>query len=164
MAHYGQLFTPQTSSNDEVYKIFISYYNNPAMTKTRDTDKHSVYMTRIHSLLANTQKYLIAMVHKDNISIGTEKNMNQLDWDVFQTRSLVEKHKMKPFFYTPARGTPLDDSITRISESKESVEYTAATLPLKVMLLNTPNMPHKYTAEGSLVLALETYQTVITFK
>jgi hypothetical protein len=163
MSQYGELLGEYEPEKDSVYMIFTDFYNNPGMTKTQETKTQSVYMTRIHSLLSNTYKYLIAMVPKDSSSLGVEKDMVNLKWNVFQTRSMKDKRKLKPHHYMPARGTALDAKITRTEETKESSTYSVNNLPIKITLLNTADMSHDYHANGSVLSALETFQTVVTF-
>ena len=168
---YGQLLggISQNSNKNDVYKAFLELYNNPDLTKVKD-DKNvgggtSIYMVKIHTLLANTNRYLAVTVPIDKEVIGTTKSLSTLPWSSFQARTLAEPPaKLKPYHYMARRGTLLDDEINKIDENKEGVIYAAKKLPLTITLLNTPDMVRGYNEKGTILNALETFNTIITFK
>ena len=95
MFKYGQIidsgFEPEKHS---VYQAFTDYFNNPTMTKVKDVDKYSMYITRIHAMLGNAERYLITIVPRDvNNKKHTEK-MQSLEWVSLQTRTLEEIHRV----------------------------------------------------------------------
>ena len=79
-------------SRAEILRVFYYYFNNPNMTKTRNVDKFSVYISKIHSRLGNGYRYLLLFTPKDNNEINSTMEMKDLNWSVLQTRLLEENH------------------------------------------------------------------------
>ena len=78
MAQYGELIMEYNSETESVYKYFVDYFNNPNMTKIKDTQNLSMYLTKIHCLLSNEFRYLILLVDEDNLPLGAQKLMSNL--------------------------------------------------------------------------------------
>ena len=121
-------------------------------------------MTKIHCLLSKQNRYIIAIVNK-NIGLRETENLNDLKWICFQTRTLDDSQNIKSIkvhTYTPTRGTLLDKSIIRINQASESSTYRCDSFPINVTLLNTESDMNEYQNRGTILNAIETYQTIIT--
>jgi hypothetical protein len=166
MLKYGQFidsgFDPIKT---HVYDLFTEYFNNPVMTKIKDIGEYSMYMTRIHAMLGNATRYLVAFVSKNDLSIGKTDNLTNLQWVSIQTRTLEDVHKIPSHLYTARKFKPFMDKIKLTSQDEEQTVYNTPNLPLIVTLLHTrKDNVYQYQPSGTIVSALETYQTIINFK
>lgn len=162
MAQYGQLiddmFTPET---DNVSQHFVSYFNEPLMYKIKDVGEYSVYMTKTYCLLSNYCRYIIAMVGKDGMPAGSRETLDRMNWVSLQTRSLPDNHNLPSHSYNPTRETPLNVPIKRVEKTDKYSKYECENMPITVTLLNEDN-GKQYQDRGTLVAAIETYQTIIS--
>lgn len=164
MAHYGQIiddtFSPES---DEFSKHFVTYFNQPRMHKIKDVGSYSVYMTKTYCLLSKYCRYIIAMVGTDGMPVGNTETLDRLNWVSLQTRLLADKHNLPSHSYNPTRNTPLNVVINREEKTDKYSKYSCKEFPLEVILLNEDN-DKQYQDTGSLIAAIETYQTVISKK
>jgi hypothetical protein len=148
-------------NTNNVYDLLTYYFDNPKFTKIKDENMFSIYMCKTGSL-ANMSRYLVAMVQLDVYFIGRECTLDQLRWQVFQTRSIPIDHHLKIYYYRPKQDK-MSNSIIKICKRDEKIcEYTCDTLPIKITLLNDDNDMYTYPDIGSVNSALETYNTIIT--
>jgi len=166
MSEFGQIINQQYDpSKNVVYDAFTEYFNNPVMTKIKNVQNYSVYMCNIYSMLGKSYRYLILFVEHDNNPNGVEKQMNECEWASLQTRTLEDNHKLKPHFYNARKTVELSQKINISTRDNIQCNYTTETFPLNVTLLNTrKNNKYQYQPIGTIVSALETYQTIINFK
>lgn len=164
MAHYGEVLGMYNPSYNTLYENFASYFNYPTMTKMYDSGQHSVYMTKLYCLLSTECRYILAIIPKDTMPIGSKEKLAELQWVCLQTRTLPENHPIPAHGYTPARKGPLLVKIYRTSSTPEASMYKCEDLPLTVTLLSTKQSSTDYQNEGHIIAALETYQTIITLK
>ena len=164
MAQYGELLDTYDPHREEIYSLFDNYFNKPNLVKIKDVDNHSVYMIKVHCLLSNDYRYLIAMVYKDNNNIGTQKPLSELFWISFQTRTLPDNHNIPIHSYESSFYKPIIKKIERTQLTKELSIYKCEDFPLRVMMLHRkPNINSEYLPSGNLLSAIETYHTVISF-
>lgn len=85
------------------YELLDNYFESPTLEKVQDTQNTSVYMCKIHTLLASPEKrYIVAITNQDKNPIGKKIPLENINWKSFQTRSFanVEKniitHKYSP--------------------------------------------------------------------
>lgn len=162
---YGQVINPEYDpSKNPVYEAFHAYFNNPVLTKIKNVNNYTVYMAKIHSMLGNAFRYLILFVQRDYEIKGVKKRMNELDWVSLQTRTLEDQHDLESHSYT-VRKTPALSKIIRVKDRNEQQSiYTADDYPITITLLHTrKNNSYQYQPTGTIVSALETFQTIITF-
>lgn len=163
MARYGERldygFDPL---RDDIYPLFTSYFENPRMRKIKDINSYSMYMIKIHALLGIEYRYLIVFVSKDDNIVGNEKFLGELQWESLQTRTMTDEHNIPFHSYLPRRLDGLDKKISLLHKDANQYVYKVEELPLKIVLLpKTKGLD--YTNSGSVVSALETYQTLVSF-
>tara|TARA_Y100000389_G_scaffold20907_1_gene17964 strand:+ start:4970 stop:5470 length:501 start_codon:yes stop_codon:yes gene_type:complete len=164
MAHYGELLNTYEPIKEEVYTLFVNYFNNPDLIKIKDVDNYSMYMVKTPCLLTNDYRYIIIMVSKDDNKIGNLKKMSDLYWISLQTRTLNDQHNIPIHSYQSSLYKPLLKKIERISLTKENSVYNCDDFPLRVLMIHRkPNINSEYHPTGNLISAIETYHTVITF-
>jgi hypothetical protein len=165
MAEFGEVINPQYDpSKNHVYEAFCEYYQNPVLTKIKNVNDFTVYMAKIHSLLGNAYRYLILFVHRDVNITGTEKRMNELDWVSLQTRTLEDHHDLRSHSYQVRMIPDLGQKINIETRDEQKSTYKAEKFPLIVTLLHTrKNNSYQYQPTGTIVSALETFQTIINF-
>lgn len=164
MAHYGQPIIDFEPEKDAFYEAITDYFDNPQMTKMSDReDRYSVYKTKLHCLLSNECRYLVAFVPLDGVPPGQVKDLKSLRWICFQTVTMSEPHKITPHGYQVKRQGPLKAKITRTENTPEFSTYTCEEFPITVTLLGEGKGGSLYQNQGNIILALETFSTVITF-
>jgi hypothetical protein len=163
MARYGQkLDYGYDPSRDDIYPLFVNYFENPRMRKIKDINNFSMYMIKIHALLGIEYRYLIAFVLKDDTQVGSEKFLNDLQWESLQTRTLTDDHDIPFHSYLPRRLENLDQKISLVHKDDQQYVYNVKNLPLKIVLLpKTKGID--YSNSGTVTTALETYQTLVSF-
>lgn len=163
MAQYGQLlnssYNPQ---HDELYSLMVKYFNNPEMVKIRDTNGYSMYMAKTNSLLLVEYHYIIAFVYHDNKQVGYKERLSELKWSSLQTRTLREDHKLSVHDYIPTRMHGLDKKITLVNSDNNQYNYKVDGLPITITLLPSGKQKGiEYNTSGTVITALETYQTIV---
>jgi hypothetical protein len=154
------------SNSKYVYTVISEYFDNPILTKIEDKDNLSIYMCKINSLLANNHRYIVAMTDRDVFFFGYERPLQELNWKIFQTRSIPTQHNIRKHNYRPKNDYPYNEEIIQTYKDTTVSEYVfnKQQLPLKVTLLHTEKSLFEYPPSGTLAGALETYNTIIQFK
>ena len=167
MIHYGQLIDSGFDLQKEnVYSLFTQYFEDPEMTKIKDIDKYSMYMTKINALLGIEYRYVIAFINKDNDVINSKQSLRDLKWVSLQTRTLTDEHNLPAHSYFPKRLIELDRKISLVSKDDKQYFYKVEQLPITITLLSKAKSKSNgfdYNSSGTIVVALETYQTIVNF-
>jgi hypothetical protein len=163
MSHYGEIFEPYEPNKDIMYKAFDSYFNSPVLSKIKDVNGTSMYMTKIVCLLGNEIRYIICFVTQDDLPVGTIEKLSNMRWLSFQTRSLPDTYNIPSHRYQPKRDGPLSVVINRINVTPEASTYKCDSFPIIVTLLHKKN-ESDYQPTGNVIAALETYSTIITLQ
>ena len=163
MEKYGKIYDSSVLINtSEIQELICDYFDNPVMTKIKNNDKQTIYMTKIKTLLLNKQRYLVASVPLNKLNIGDKKNLQDLNWDSFQTRTLDNNYNIEKHSYQ-ANYKNLKQSISIINRNDKISEYKCNELNAKIYLLHQKkNNLYEYSDKGNLKAALETYNTIIT--
>lgn len=149
---------------NEVFEAFVEYFNNPLMVKIKNVSNFSMYCVKIYAMLGNAYRYLIVLSEIDFEELGFKKHLKDIEWVSLQTRTLQEKHIVHTHSYPKNLKPPLNDKISVQSRTEDASTYKAENLPLVITLLNTrKNNKHQYSPSGTIVSALETFQTIINF-
>lgn len=157
----GQLIDDYDPSLDFMYDSFIKYFNNPILTKIKNVNNYSVYMTKTYCLLSNECRYIVAFVPEDNMSIGTKEQLKTMRWVSIQTRTLEDDHNLAPHGYTAVEKGPLMAKIKRVKIEDTSSTYSCEDFPITVTLLNPKRGLSSYQDNGTIIAALETWETII---
>ena len=163
MTTYGQLISDEDPLHENVYIGLDRYFNHPTMIKMKDVESFSMYMSKMYCLLRNQCRYLVAFVPKDKALAGDKRQLIQLKWTSFQTRTLEDNHELPSHGYQPNRSTDMNVPISKTDTNDDCVTYTCDKYPLIVTLLAKSDGAMQYQNNGSLLNALETYYTIITF-
>ena len=152
-----------------IYKAFDDYFEHPILTKVKDIDIYSMYMTKLYCLLNKECRCIIIFVNKDNNPPEHNDNLINLNWISFQTRTLPsdEYHsfKFKNHSYIPKSKGTLLATIKSKDIIQEASIYDCEELKLTVTLLHTEkNTKDVYQNKGTIIASLETFQTIITFQ
>ena len=163
MSQFGHSFDETYEPiNNEKYNILVNIYNNPVLTKTKQDGINSTYMGTTMCMLINECRYLVAVVPNDLNDIGTQKNLSELYWSNFQTRTLKGK-----FNCNVCGGNINKDAKTvkleLLKRTNDYTQYESVDKIFKVSLLHTrKDNLYEYPNEGDLISALEMYQTIIS--
>ena len=167
MAFYGEVIDEYTTINENIYILFTNYFGNPIMTKIKNDEinKLSMYVCKAYCLLSKECRYIIAFVDIDNTQIKSEINLKYLNWKSLQTRTLSDQQfNIKSHGYTPSAVGSLTTSRERVNITKDASTYKCDEFPLIITLLHTVKKTSDvYQNKGSIIAALETWETIITF-
>jgi len=162
----GEIIDDYEPHREGIYKMFTDYFRNPTMTKVKDEGEYSMYISKLYCLLNRECRYIITFVNKNSASPGTLEELKTMNWEALQTRTMTDQFKdVMVHGYQPVAEGPLLSKIHRIEITNEVSTYECEDLPIVVTLLHTAkNTPETYQNTGTVISALETYQTVVTFR
>ena len=164
MASYGQLLEDgYDPDQDIVYPLFVKYFGDPKMVKLKNVDKFTMYITKIHALLGIEYRYLIVIVREDGYPKGHVQNLANLKWVSLQTRTLSDDYDSPVLSYVPRRSPDIDRKITLSSKDSKQYVYSVEDLPIRIAIIPKTGGGYDYAPTGSVVVALETFQTIVTF-
>lgn len=143
------------------YPLFDDYFDHPTLTKQRDTETQSIYVTRIKTLLTNVNRYLFVLVPRDVYFIGHAVPLSQLRWSSLQTRTSTTTHSCTSSSYRPKQHAPYTLPIKLTSKNDSVFTYECPSLPIRVLLLKQDTDMFDYPFTGNLSAALETYNTIV---
>jgi hypothetical protein len=155
------------SIRSQLYQAIADIYKNFILTKTNQYENFGVYKALIDSNIYSDIRYIVAIVENDNRPIGSEVPLSELNWVSFQTRMTKNGKEFKQFNmkaknYTLPNRSILHDRITKILETKEKSVYSTDNLPISLEIVHSTEND-VFTDKGTVVAALELYQTVIAF-
>jgi hypothetical protein len=148
---------------NKVYSAFIDYYGDVMFTKVKENNSHSIYMFKMAWQLGNEYRYLVAVIPRELEPVGLTAKMSYLRWDSFQTRSISDNYSLPEGYIKPTKTEAMTGNINMIDQNTKASKYEAETLPIKIMLLHKKNKLDEYAVQGRIHLALETFQTIVTF-
>ena len=149
---------------EDIYLLFVDYFANPVMTKIKNELNFSMYISKSYCLLSKECRYIIAFTFINNFQLGTETQLKDIKWLSLQTRTLTEQYNINSHGYSPIAKGPLLCEIERTNISKEASTYKCKDFPLIVTLLHTEKKDSdNYQNKGTIIAALETWETIITF-
>ena len=162
--NYGEFLDGYDPEKENLYEMFAEYFKNPVMTKLRNVDKFSMYISKLYCLLSKECRYLIVFVLEDNNNIGHKQNLESLRWESLQTRTMTEQYDIQYHGYEPVAKGPLTALIERIKVEPEASTYICDKFKIFITLLHTEkNTADTYQPRGTVIAALETYNTIVTF-
>jgi hypothetical protein len=152
-------------SQKNFYELLDNYFESPTLEKVQNTKNTSVYMCKIHTLLASPeQRYLVAITEQDKNPLGKKLPLENINWKSFQTRTFgnVEKqiisHK-----YSPKNLPQYTLNVSVKNRYEDHTEYNLDKYNVVVTLIHKNKNLYEYPPSGNLASCLETYKTVITF-
>ena len=169
--NYGELLDDYNPEREIIYAHFTKYFNNPTMTKIKDIisadgQKFSMYACKVYGLITNENRYIICLNYGNNYSIGSVEELRTMNWVSLQTRRLPQKYNCLTHSYIAKVEGSLDEIIERVDVSDKVSTYNCENIPeLVISLFHTEKRgANTYQSRGKIINALETYETVITFK
>ena len=176
MEKYGKIIEPMSSNppkikkpvylskKSKIYQLLIDYFKNPIFTKIKNTNYNSIYMAKIRSLLLTEGRYLVVLAPINNNPLGSKKSLRDLKWESFQTRTLEGKYNILSHEYESRSDDKYNIPISITKRDKEISTYKCDELNVTVSLLHKKkNNLYEYSERGTILAALETYQTIISF-
>lgn len=145
----------------KIYNIVKMYYDNPEMYKIKDVENYSVYMCKIKTLLSIDNRYLVAVVDKDNNDVFFKQRLDDLQWISFQARTLKDIHNIPSVIYTTKKGNIYNSILNLKERTPKKCTYTSDELGISIDILNDDY--YTYSDKGKLYGAFETWQMVLTF-
>ena len=159
--NYGEIINSDIYKNN-IYELFVNYFNNPKMFKIKDVENLSIYMCKTYCLLSRECRYIIVIENKNNDELMSYKKLSNIEWISLQTRTLSDNHDLESHSYVRTKKSPLNCDIFFKDKNNNSINYYCKKYPIDIELLYTERN-NDYQKEGTLISAIETYQTIITF-
>jgi hypothetical protein len=135
------------------------------MVKLRnDGVEYSVYGVQLPCMLLNEKRYLIALCPFDVVSIGRKKSLKDLKWVSLQARALSDES----LYSLPVHSYSIKNEHKylvplHIYHRSQKISTYRDTSNLEVSLLHQRNTEYEYPDHGTLVSAIETFQTILQF-
>jgi hypothetical protein len=161
MSRFGEQIDVIDNSHLEVYNDFIDYFGNPIMTKISSMNNNSIYAVRRSINNDNGNKYILVNTKEDGHSIGFTKPLSDIQWDSFQTRVLKKDYDVLNHTYETRKFSKFETSIHRIEKQENSSTYICNGIPVKVILIDSKKQYFNYKDKGTLLSAIETYNTIL---
>jgi len=169
-----KLFSNPVDEKAYIRKAFNELYKGVIMTKTNEYNQepygiYGIYKARLNSYTMGDNNIIIAIVPDDDLPLGTRKLIDSLEWISFQTRVMTNVKKDLNGFVLPMQNymikgdSILNDRIKAVKETNTKMIYSTSNLPLKVEILKI-NENDTFSEEGSIISALEVFQTVVTIE
>ena len=165
---YGEILDIKDPEKEKIYQEFDKYFNHPIMTKVKDVEGCSMYMAKIYCMIGIGCRYIVATVYQDNKPVKNVEKLKNLNWITLQTRTLTDNYNVNTHTYQPARDGYLKIPIHKTNVTKEASTYNCKDSPITVTLLHDNKKDEdyklKYSNQGNIIIALETYNTIITIE
>lgn len=166
MADYGEIIDDYNPHKESIYKMFTDYFKNPKMVRVKDTDNFYVYLCKLYCLLNRECRFIIVFVEKNN-ALQNVENLDSLEWVSLQTRTFPDSEYPNIDVihgYQAVADGPLTAVINKSNVTDTSSTYVCDDIPILITLLHTEkNTKESYQNRGTVIHALETFQTIITF-
>lgn len=164
VSNYGKLLGTVDLEKENIYTLFVNYFDNITLTKVKQQENLGIWMARINSMLKKGYYYLIALNEDDEEKIGSTKNLEEIEWTCLQTKNLEEYHQIPVQGYTVKREDPFNSKIEINKRDKRFSEYKCSKFPsLKITLIHSKGIEYEFANSGSINAAVETFNTLITF-
>jgi hypothetical protein len=162
---YGEIIDSGVDINSvNTHNLFVNYFENPKMLKVKDImgGLYQVFGCKVKTLLARDVRYLLATVPRSKlVGVDTKEvvSLEHLDWISFETRTLQEDLSTPMHSY---RKKSIDNLITVFKKTSSEYLYNCADYGLTVTLFISKNQIRPYSDRGTLGLALESYNCVVS--
>jgi hypothetical protein len=148
----------------DINNLFSQYFSGLKMYKTKDHNAYSVWNAKIYSVLGSYRRYVILITPIDDHPIGSIQPFEAMRWVSLQTRTISENYNIPEQSYSPARIPELNQKIIRDKGKRDVFLYYCPSLPsLEITLLQT-HAKEEYLDTGNIISAIETFQTIFTFR
>lgn len=162
MLKYGTFIYDYDPEQSEVHSIIAEYYKNPVMTKVKINGEDEFWAARLHTLMINTFRYIIAITPVSSSKERSTKYLSDLMWSSFQTRTIKEDWKLGSLRYEQNLDKKFAIPIKRTRIEGDITYYSCEKFPgLEVLLLPQRDTIVQYPENGTISRALETYHTVL---
>lgn len=164
MAEYGQAVGDGIDmARLDVYNYFIEYFKNPVLKKLKDLNGgYTMYCCKVKSMLSKDKKYIFVIVPRDSDPGTPLARLNDLNWDILQTRTIEDNHNVPIHEYHPYNTS---QSLRVFEKRDDMYKYTCHEFHnIVVSLLFVKNQTRVYGDVGDLDAAIETYNTIVAFK
>jgi len=155
---------------DFIYDTIAGYFQNPSMVKIppREETGMDLFAVRVSSMLLKDRRFLFVLAPPDaTMPFGTVQPLRSIQWEVLQARSVVDDDDlaMLPVMkYDIRRDAFRDYRLIMDNGTEDWTSYRVQPLlPIRVHLLHRKKGRHEYSTEGTIVAAIETYQTILSF-
>jgi hypothetical protein len=124
---------------------------------------YTMYCCKIKSMLTKDKKYIFLIINSQNTPDSDQTYLGDISWDILQTRTIEENYNVPVHSYQIKPSPP--HPIKVFEKNDDAYKYTCQTFPnIIVSLMFTKNQTRVYGDRGDLGLAIETYNTIISFE
>jgi len=150
-----------------LYDLLCRYYDSPDLWKLQNGDgnhDYCLYGVQLPCFLLNEKRYLMVLCPLDTSPVGTQRNLRDLRWISLQARSLQDDKfaSLPTHSYEIKRDPAFSLSLHIFYRSTDiSTYHCVDPYPLEVSLLHVRKDEYEYPNDGTLVSALESFQTIL---
>ena len=164
MEKYGTVFDKNFNlKRDQFRNLIVEYYQNPTLQKLKNTKTDSIYIARVDNNLLAEKQYIVATCNRDNLPIGMMVSLANIRWNSFQTRYLKDINAIS-FTFTIPKDEKFNLQLQLVERQEEISKYRVQNNKLvSISLLHNNKNLYEYPNTGTLITALETFKTIITF-
>ena len=161
----------KTGEHDHVRFAIATLYQGFKVVKVAQYQQWGVYKAPVSSMMANIEKFIVAVVQNDSQPLGNIVPLEGLRWTSFQCRSCTDINKEMNGYYIAQQGyslprersTVLYDNVSKVVEYDDKCIFLPENLPLKIEVIKAK--PDEFIADkGNVIACLEIYQTILTLQ
>lgn len=165
---YGEILDPSIDLGKvNAYNFFSTYFNNPILVKIKELEGLAMFGTRVASSLLRDRKYIFALVDlSDPSSKLPQASLSELNWTFLQTRSLSDVYSVPTYRYSvPKECENIEINLIDKNATKTMYHYRCKMFPnVNITLLTNKNQYREYSERGTLNLAIESYNCMISLQ
>lgn len=155
--------------SERIRTLINKFYNDPILKKIENDGEYSVYATKVHCLLRQ-KRYIIFYSLLDSNKLGSFVKLKNIKWLSLQTKTISDENNIVVkmvgdicYQYQPVKIKELNKTINlclKDSTDTSNVYYTNDKY-IKIFLKLVDSSI--YSNNGTILKALETFNTILTF-
>ena len=148
----------------DVYNYFVYYFDNPVMEKIKNVNGMTLFGCKIKTLLTKDHKYIFALKKIDPSLNGQKYNLQDIEWDIFQTRTIDDIYTISQHSFTSKSDNISQYQINVFKKDDKQYSYTCTNFNnIVIDLVFLKNQTRPFSDTGTLGLALNNFSTIVTF-
>lgn len=164
MSKYAEMIDSGIDLNKiHIFDFFTYYFDNPEMGRIKDVDGYALFGCKIKSMLKKDQKYVFVLIRLNKVQGISSARLKDLEWDVLQTRTLEEIYSVPLHSYSVKQDESVNSAISILKKEDRQYLYTNAVYKIIVTLIFSKNQTRPFGDRGTLGMALESFNCIISF-
>ena len=165
MSKYGEMIDSGVNLDKvNVYNFFTYYLDNPMLEKIKDVNGFTLFGCKVRSMLKKDNKYIFALIKSVKVSGITSISLQDLEWDILQTRTIEDLYNIPTHVYRSKSDEIANSQINISKKEDKQYVYTSPTYHnILITLVFSKNQTRTYSDKGTLGLAIDNFNTIISF-